>query len=348
MNFMQTNLFENDIEINKDISALIWNKKLNRIEIQKKLELINTKRQKTAAFYTDSELVDNIIQELPSFSKLKKMTILEPSVGVGSFLWEIAKKYKNKKINYILVDINKESLLILKELLKRFPIHNASFEYINTDFLNLDVSNKKIDIVIGNPPFGKINKNLLAQKYISNNLATIFLEKILKIKSYISLVLPKSILNAPNFNQFRRFIKFYNIKSFIDFGESGFKGVKIETINIMIDMKSKDPINNLKIISNIDKTKKFLPKNYVIDDNYPYWLIYRNKFFDSIAKKLIFDQFFVFRDRQLTKKNTKSIMSKNDIWILRSRNFTDDRKIIHIDKYDRFISKQMAKKTTDI
>ena len=43
----------------------------------------------------------------------------------------------------------------------------------------------------------------------------------------------------------------------------------------------------------------------IFSKKFPCWLIYRNLFFDEISKKLIFDVFKSFRDRQITKKNTK-------------------------------------------
>ena len=58
-----------------------------------------------------------------------------------------------------------------------------------------------------------------------------------------------------------------------------------------------------------------------------------------------FDIFDVFRDRQIT--NSNSSLEKNEIYcirVLKSRNISDDGKIIDIDGYDSFIDRASLKK----
>ena len=67
----------------------------------------------------------------------------------------------------------------------------------------------------------------------------------------------------------------------------------------------------------------------------PYWIIYRNSFFDTIYQKLDFNEFSVFRDRQIT--NSK-LNSTEGIRVIKSRNINDSgTEIIDIDDYDSFI-----------
>lgn len=345
MGYVQMNLLDTDNHLEDNICDLIWNKELSRIQIQKKLELINSKKEQTAAYYTDPEIVSDIVNELPPFSDKSQLTILEPSVGVGSFLWEVSNRYSEFKLDFLLVDIDEKALVVLKELLKRFPIKNASFHFINSNFLTLESSDIKVDLIIGNPPFGSIKKNDLSNRmsYLSSNLATIFLEKILRIPAYISMIMPKSVLSAPSFQTFRQYLAVFNIKSIIDFGENGFKGVKIETFNLMIDNTNRHAGKNIKVTSLITEDSRTVRKDYIIDPKFPYWLLYRNSFFDSVANKLDFDTFYSFRDRQITKKMTTRNNS-GTIWVLRSRNFPDGENIKHIPEYDRFIDPKVAKK----
>lgn len=344
MGYIQTSLLDTDNYLEDNICDLIWNKELSRIQIQKRLELINSKKEQTAAYYTDPEIVINIVKELPSFSDRSQLTILEPSVGVGSFLWEVSKRYSEFKLDFLLVDIDEQSLVTLKELLKRFPIKNASFHFINSNFLKLESTDIKVDLIIGNPPFGSITKKDLTNKvsYLSSNLATIFLEKILNTSAYISMIMPKSVLSAPSFQAFRQYLKMFNIKSIIDFGENGFKGVKIETLNLMIDNTDRRASKDIRVISLITEDSRTVRKDYIIDPQFPYWLLYRNRFFDSVANKLDFDAFYSFRDRQVTKKITTQ-NTNGTIWVLRSRNFPNGEKIKHIPGYDRFIDPKVAK-----
>lgn len=58
-------------------------------------------------------------------------------------------------------------------------------------------------------------------------------------------------------------------------------------------------------VESITLKKSIIQKQrYITDKAYPYWIIYRDNFFDSISKRLDFDKFTVFRDRQITNSNT--------------------------------------------
>ena len=323
----------------KDVKEIYSESTILRI-----IEMSNTKRQSHSAFYTNRFIVEHIIEDLPDFQE-DEITIVEPSVGAGNFLNLLYKKYENKKkVNLILVDIDGDILKILKSL--NNPPANFEFTYICEDFLEYDFKGKKIDLLIGNPPFTKISGETL-KKYLENNtnkysknLAEFFLEKAISIANYVSLILPKNILNTPEFRDTRDLLRNYTVDYIHDFGELGFKGVLIETINLMIDTQKrrlktivKSITDSITLSQNID---------YISDPKLPYWVIYRNEFFDNVLAKMEFDIFDVFRDRQITNKNSK-IANKNKLTdyvrVLKSRNISDDGcKIINIEGYDAYIS----------
>ena len=84
-------------------------------------------------------------------------------------------------------------------------------------------------------------------------------------------------------------------------------------------------------------------QSYITDERFPYWLIYRDGFFDRISKKLDFDKFTVFRDRQITNANTTTIKKNGYLRVLKSRNISDDGKsIVDIPGYDSYIEKDVA------
>lgn len=132
----------------------------------------------------------------------------------------------------------------------------------------------------------------------------------------------------------------YTVDYIHDFGELGFKGVLIETINLMIDTQKRRLKTIVKSITDsITLSQNF---DYISDPKLPYWIIYRNEFFDNVLAKMEFDIFDVFRDRQITNKNSK-IANKNKLTdyvrVLKSRNISDDGcKIINIEGYDAYIS----------
>ena len=303
-------------------------------------ELSNIKRTETKAYFTREDIVFNLVNKLPEFKNKKILKIVEPSVGIGNFLPLLFKKYEHiQKVILDVVDIDSDSIEILKILLSFIQIpKNFTINFINNDFL-LWENEYKYDLAVGNPPFGKIinNKSLL-NRYKSgmynqntNNIFSFFIEKSLKISKYTSLIVPKSLINSPEFNQTRKMLEECNINSLTDYGEKAFKGVKIETISFLIDGLSKH--SNIRIESYITKSIVFQDKNYIFSKEFPYWLIYRNDFFDMVVDKMNLDIFDSFRDRQITKKHTQNF---GKIRVLKSRNI-DNNSIKDIDNYDCFI-----------
>lgn len=307
-------------------------------------ELTNSKRENNAAYYTNKFIVNEIYKHLPDFEK-DEISVLEPSVGVGNFLTFIFKKYEGvKRVNIDIVDIDKNNLRIVELLLhkQRIP-SNVKLKFIHADTL-LHNFKKKYDLVIGNPPFSKL-KAKDAAKYLKNNVNKFttntfefFLEKALSIADYVAMIMPKALLNTPEFHATRELLSKKKIDCIQDYGENGFQGVLVETICLFIDTlgQPKDTtVESLTLKKSIRQKQK-----YITDKAYPYWIIYRDKFFDSISKRLDFDKFTVFRDRQITNSNTIQKQEKDCLRVIKSRNISDDGKeIIDIPGYDSYIKK---------
>lgn len=310
-------------------------------------ELTNSKRENNAAYYTNKYIINEIFKHLPDFEK-DEINILEPSVGVGNFLPFIFKKYEEiKKVNIDVVDIDEKNMQILKLLLKKQRIPtNVHINFIVTDTL-LYKFNKRYDLVIGNPPFSKL-KAKEATKYLNNNINKdttntfeFFLEKALRISDYVVMITPKALLNTPEFTSTRELLSEKKIECIQDYGENGFKGVLVETICLFIDTLGQPEDT---IVESITLKKSITQKQkYITDKSYPYWIIYRDDFFDGISKRLDFDKFTVFRDRQITNSNTVQQKGNDCIRVIKSRNISDDGKeIIDIPGYDTYIKKDKA------
>lgn len=307
-------------------------------------EYANSKRQENAAYFTRTDIGYSVVKDLPELKKKKKIRILEPSVGIGNFLPLLIEKYKDKEeVVFDLVDIDNQSLEVLKIILKKInPPKNFKFNFINADFL-LKTFKPVYDIVVGNPPYGKLTNNseLLARYKFgaknteTNNLFSFFIEKAILLGDYVSLIVPKSIINSPEFDITRTVLEENNLLKICDYGEKGFKGVKIETISFLLNKDSKKKSKTIKIESYINQTMEIKDKEYLFSKDFPYWLIYRDKFFDEISKKMNFDIFKSFRDRQLTKKITKD---EGKYRVLKSRNIGNNE-ILDIDGYDQYIDK---------
>ena len=313
-------------------------------------ELCNSKREENAAFYTNKFIVNEIMNYLPSFNK-EEIHILEPSVGAGSFLPFLFKKYEAvPHVVLDIVDIDSKSIQLLKILLEKMSIpENFTINIHCQDFLTSKFS-YRFDLTVGNPPFSKLNKKLSVSSLFgeaninktTKNLSEYFLEKSLRISDCVSLVLNKTILSTEEFKETREFLRTMRIDSIVDFGRYGFTGVSIETMNIVIYPKQKP---STTYIYNM-KYNKYLNQRqlYITDKSLPYFVIYRDENFDNVAEKLEFNVFDVFRDRQITKKITGIKENDDSLWVLKARNIDDDGNgVSHIDDYDVYINIEKAK-----
>lgn len=308
------------------------------------VEMANSERDKTAAYYTRQDICYSIVKNLPDAKNYTTLNILEPSIGVGNFLPTLISKYAQVQcVNIDVVDINENSIEILKVLLSKIVIpENVHINYICDDFLLRDFD-KKYDIVIGNPPYMKLTKDKsLVGRYRSkslnketNNIFAFFIEKAIAIGDVVSLIVPKSLISAPEFNVTRDILNKYAITNITDYGEKGFKGVKIETVSFVLNTAKKPSFTFVE--SYISKDIRCLRQSYITDTSYPYWLLYRNDRFDDVASRMRFGIFKSYRDRVITKAVTKST---GKVRVLKSRNIGNNE-IINIPDYDCYIDDAM-------
>lgn len=354
------NFYEKNLLSKSQITKIIIKEKLNQKDnllkfinenklnlsnstLSRIAELSNSKRVETAAYFTNKYLITEIIKKLPEFEK-DELNILEPSIGIGNFIPLLLKKYKNKKINLDVIDIDEISLSIFDALMKKYDIDKkVKINCINADFLEYKIK-KHYDLIIGNPPFGKTNYTntktienykLNAKNKNTNNICSFFLDKAIDFCDYLTFVFPKFLLNTPEFAETRNYLSKKSIECIIDFGEKGFSGVLIETIALFINNKAKP--TKTRVISIPNKIDLIQNQKYICDDKLPYWILYRNDEFDLLSKKMSFDVFDVFRDRQITNSMLKET---GDIRVLKSRNISNDGKeILNLKGYDAYINK---------
>ncbi|MDR2752310.1 MAG: N-6 DNA methylase [Clostridiales bacterium] len=308
-------------------------------------ELANEDRELQEAFFTNKTLITEMAKAFPEIPG-ETIRILEPSVGSGAFIPFLAKIYGAKKnVEITAVDISSRANAALKELLKWMELPtNIHVECICEDFLEMDIK-PKFDLVVGNPPFSKSIKGTKLESYRSKafnkkamNTSAFFLERALKLADKVVMVMPKFLLNTPEFKDTRLLLSDKSVDTIIDFGEKGFGGVLIETIALRIDPKAKP--GNTAVIS-VTENEAFLnPQSYLTSSEFPYWLIYRDTFFDKVRAKLDLGIFDAFRDRQITT----GMLGRSGIRVLKSRNLNDDGTVIlDILGYDAYISEDIAK-----
>lgn len=319
---------------------------LSAAALGKIAELANTSRTDHAAFFTSKTLITEMMKALPD-TEQETIRILEPSVGVGNFIPLIVKKFEGKRLILDVVDLDERSLEIAKLLQSHYDIpENCTIHYIADDFLLHDFE-ERYDYVIGNPPFYKMaSNNALLKVYRrqaingdTTNLCSFFLDKALAIGNYVALVFPKFLLNTPEFGKTREYLSEKAVEQIIDFGEKGFPHVLVETLAIFVNNQGRPA--HTRVVSMTHGIHLTQTQSYIFDRKLPYWIIYRNSAFDKVCKRLDFNVFRVFRDRQITNK---LLSDAGEVRVLKSRNISDDGKtVLDVDGYDAYISLASAR-----
>jgi DNA (cytosine-5)-methyltransferase 1 len=172
----------------------------------------------------------------------------------------------------------------------------------------------------------------------TTNICSYFLDRCITLADYVALILPKYVLNNPEFIKSRQYLSKKCVDAVIDFGEKGFRGVLVETIALHIDNKRKPNIT--KVISYTHKIELSQKQSYICCPSFPYWIIYRNEEFDAVCRKMDFGVFSAFRDRQISKKHEKQ---QGEVRILKARNISDSgEEILDIPGYDAYIDLESA------
>lgn len=314
-------------------------------------ELCNALRDKNAAFYTNKFIVNEIMGWLPSFNK-EEIRILEPSVGAGSFIPFLFKRYENvPHVILDVVDIDADSLETFSLVLNKLNVpDNFTINMVCQDYLAYEEP-YRYDLAVGNPPFSKLKKKTpeiekTLEKNVNQctkNLSEMFLEKCIRCSDCVALVLNKTILSTEEFEDTRNLLRTIRIESIVDFGRYGFTGVSIETMCMVVYPKLKP--KDTTVYSMKYNKKSVRRQEYLTDETYPYFLIYRDEMFDNVAGKLQFNIFDVFRDRQITKAITLKEEKGDSLWVIKARNINDDGSgVTHISDYDVYLPKVAATK----
>ncbi len=236
--------------------------------------MINKKH--TGSYYTPEYLARFITDRVfNSIGNEIEVSVLEPSVGDGAFISELANK-TDISIKLYATDINEQELQIAK---KKWNRKSASF--IHKDFLNFSPK-QKFSLVIGNPPYVKKNLMSLEQIDICNeihqtefsstntikNIWTSFVikaSKLLKNDGILAYVLPSELLQVKFAEEIREFLK------------RNFERIEIFTFNdLMFDCKGQDTVVLIaykkhdqkgEFFTNIDSSESLLNNNFALQKN---------------------------------------------------------------------------------
>ena len=225
---------------------------------------------------TVNKTIDIILREVDK-QGLDIKNVLEPSCGSCEFINGITKRMNG--LNITCVENNQTIYNEIKDL----EWNNNKVKLINSCFFkNYKENNeKKYDLIIGNPPYFVIKKNMVndlvgkdVSKYINGrpNIYILFILlslKILNDKGILAFVLPNNFLNCQYYNKVRKLISDeYTIIDILVSSESDFLETEQGTCIIVIQkISSKDNslfthVINENIIFNskskIEKIQKLL------------------------------------------------------------------------------------------
>lgn len=228
-----------------------------------------------------------------------KMKILDPACGAGIFLTEIIDKYskKNTETNFIHFinnnlyanDINPFAIIITKtniiikviNICKESDIVYKFFEEENIlsnikliDTLEINETDDKYDLIIGNPPFFKITKEQMKLYYSYNkkmygqtNIYELFINwaiKNIKKSGNIKYIIPQSFKSGLYFKNLRKEMSKYCITSIININNTKKIFCDVEQAVLIINIKNIQPIGKKTEIKTFDAIKNNITNKYLI------------------------------------------------------------------------------------
>ena len=167
-------------------------------------------KKNNAEIPTPRELKLEMTSKVPEDFWTEKQKVLEPSVGKGGFCLEVIEffmkgleeKIPDEEERYKIIveeclyfaDINPVNIHITKLILD--PNNEYKLNFYEGDTLKLDIKQKwdidGFDLVIGNPPYEKINSSGDNKLYLDFTKKSL---ELLKINSFLLFITPRNILD---------------------------------------------------------------------------------------------------------------------------------------------------------
>lgn len=320
-------------------------------------------RQKTGAVYTPQwvveYMVDSSLDEIEKrFNSLKSVKVLDPCCGSGNYtqiliekiserIYKKTKEEKQKVLEYVInevvysEDINEEALGVCKKRIEDlFGVKPKNVKKGN--FLKSD---KKYDLIIGNPPYGDLlsdeDKKELKDSY--KNIALNFIDKAIELineNGEISMIVPHSFTRVKDYKAWREKVKKdKSLHKVVDVGNP-FSDITLEEV---IFSFNKNKNENIKTYSLKDLGHEKVVK---VEDFYNKFnskmVIYYDEFYKKINELNKTYPFSGKRGHDISKSELEKEKSENNKWIILGKNIQKN-KLVHIENYDRYIPKQKEK-----
>ena len=199
------------------------------------------------AVSTPIEIIDFMITA-SGIEKWEGLKILEPGCGFCNFLARIENNHPNN--DFTGLEVNAQ---VYGEIISLYP----KFRIIQSDFLLWD-TDKKYDVVIGNPPYGIIgdkkhypihvlkDKKMLYKKASSTwfgkyNIYGAFIEKglkLLKDGGKLVFIVPATFMILDDFKYLRKFLSICGRTKVFYLGPKMFEGITVSTAVLVVCKES--------------------------------------------------------------------------------------------------------------
>ena len=204
-------------------------------------ELDTNEKKRFGIFFTPKNIILDCIDFI--LNLITPNTILEPSCGSGEFVKELNEKLHLKDIDAIEYNESIYDRLQHVEWGAQNTITTFELDYLKYK------TDKKYDLIIGNPPYFVMKKGDVDKKYNTYysgrpNIFILFIVKSLELlneNGILSFVIPKSFVNCVYYNKLRTYINDnYTILKIFEYEKSKFIDTEQETITLIIQKKKGD------------------------------------------------------------------------------------------------------------
>ena len=276
--------------------------------IQLTKQLSKEDKKNNGIYFTPPSIIAKTIKVL--FPYFKNITdILEPACGSGEFLQRFE---RFSKFNIDAIEFNETIYYSIKDKFKS--------NILNTDFLEWN-TNKKYDLVIGNPPFYVMKKQSIKNNKYEHyytgrpNMFVLFIGKaleMLKNDGILAFVLPKNFMNCLYYDNLRKHISTnYKIIDIIECYEDKYLETQQDTI-VLIIQNQNCVLNNPNFTININNYNIFNVPNIVtqIKECYKNTTTLKNMNFEVKVGNVVWNQ---VKDKLTHDKSNTRLIYSSDI-----------------------------------
>ena len=209
---------------------------MNQLSISLTKKLTKEEKKKDGIYFTPPTIILTILENLKEYTFKK---ILEPACGSCEFINHINNSTENCVIDGI--ELNQT---IFNEI-KNMKSNKNLINIFHDDFLTYK-TNKKYDLVIGNPPFYVMKREKCSREYLKYfdgrpNIFVLFIIRALQLleeDGILAFVLPMNFLNCVYYQKLRKEIyDNFKIINILTFNKAKFIETQQKTCAIIIQNK---------------------------------------------------------------------------------------------------------------